>query len=411
MTAVPACRFCGAPLTRTFVDLGKTPLANSYVTAEDVAAGRDKSYPLHARVCDSCLLVQVDEVVPAEDIFSDYAYFSSYSPGWIEHAKRYAEAMIARFGLGPQSLVVEVASNDGYLLRHFVERGIPVLGVEPAANVAEVARAAGVPTEVVFFHRDSGRDLAARGFKADLMAANNVFAHVPDIKGFAAGFAEVLKPEGVVTFEFPHLLNLIEQVQFDTIYHEHYSYLSLVVVERVLGSVGLRVFDVEELPTHGGSLRVFACHAGAGRAQEAGVAHVRAREAAAGLDRPEGYDGFAPKVAAVKAGFLAYLREAKAAGKRIAAYGAAAKGNTFLNYCGVTADDILMVADRSPAKQGRLLPGSHIPIVSPEALIAAAPDEVVILPWNLAAEIAGSLAPLKARGCRFRVAVPVLREV
>ncbi len=411
MTAVPACRFCGAPLTRTFVDLGKTPLANSYVTAEDVAAGRDKSYPLHARVCDACLLVQVDEVVPAEDIFSDYAYFSSYSPGWIDHARRYAEAMIARFGLGPQSLVVEVASNDGYLLRHFVERGVPVLGVEPAANVAEVARAAGVPTEVVFFHRDSGRELAARGFKADLMAANNVFAHVPDIKSFAAGFAEVLKPEGVVTFEFPHLLNLIDQVQFDTIYHEHYSYLSLVVVERVLGSVGLRVFDVEELPTHGGSLRVFACHAGASRAEEAGVARVRALEAAAGLDRPEGYDGFAPKVAAVKAGFLAYLREAKAAGKRIVAYGAAAKGNTFLNYCGVTADDILMVADRSPAKQGRLLPGSHIPIVSPEALIAAAPDEVVILPWNLAAEIAGSLAPLKARGCRFRVAVPALREV
>ncbi|PWR20800.1 class I SAM-dependent methyltransferase [Zavarzinia compransoris] len=406
----PPCRFCGAPLTRTFLDLGKTPLANAYVTAADVAAGRDRAYPLHARVCDACLLVQVDEAVPAEAIFSDYAYFSSYSPGWIEHARRYAAAMTERFGLTGASLVVEVASNDGYLLRHFVERGIPVLGVEPAANVAAVARAAGVPTEVVFFHRDSGRDLAARGFKADLMAANNVFAHVPDIKGFAAGFAEVLKPEGVVTFEFPHLLNLIDEVQFDTIYHEHYSYLSLVVVERVLAAVGLRVFDVEELPTHGGSLRVFACHRGAGHGERPGLALVRAKERAAGLDRAAAYDGFAPRVAAVRDGFSAFIARAKAEGRRVAAYGAAAKGNTFLNYCGIAADDILLVADRNPAKQGRLLPGSHIPIVAPEALIEAAPDDLVILPWNVADEVVESMAALKARGCRFWTAVPALRE-
>lgn len=407
----PTCRFCAAPLTRTFLDLGETPLANSYVTAEQVAAGLDRVYLLHARVCDACLLVQVDEVVPAEDIFSDYAYFSSYSPGWIAHAKRYAEAMTRRFGLGPQSLVVEVASNDGYLLRHFVEAGIPVLGIEPAANVAEVARAGGVPTEVVFFHRESGRALAARGFRADLMAANNVFAHVPDIRDFAAGFAEVLKPEGVVTFEFPHLLNLIEQVQFDTIYHEHYSYLSLIVVERVLASVGLRVFDVEALPTHGGSLRVFACHKAAAHAEGPGLARTRLRETEAGLDRPEGYDGFAPRVEAVRTGFRAFVAGAKAEGRRIAAYGAAAKGNTFLNFCGITADDITLVADRNPAKQGRLLPGSHIPIVSPEALIASAPDDLVILPWNIAEEVAEAMAPIREKGGRLWVAVPSMREL
>lgn len=406
----PSCRFCGAPLTRTFLDLGPTPLANAYVTADDVAAGRDQAYSLHARVCDSCLLVQVDEAVPAEAIFSDYAYFSSYSPGWIDHARRYAVAMIERFGLGPASLVVEVASNDGYLLRHFVERGIPVLGVEPAANVAEVARAAGVPTEVVFFHKDSGRALAERGFKADLMAANNVFAHVPDIRGFAAGFAEVLKPEGVVTFEFPHLLNLINEVQFDTIYHEHYSYLSLVVVERVLAAVGLRVFDVEELPTHGGSLRVFACHREAGHKEQLGLTRVRAKERAAGLDHADAYDGFAPRVEAVRDGFRAFIAGARAEGRRVAAYGAAAKGNTFLNYCGITAADIVLVADRNPAKQGRLLPGSHIPIVDPAELIAAAPDDLVILPWNIADEVVAGMAELKARGCRFWTAVPVLRE-
>ncbi|MCF4167502.1 class I SAM-dependent methyltransferase [Zavarzinia compransoris] len=409
--ATPDCRFCGAPLTRTFLDLGDTPLANSYVTAADVAAGRDRAYPLHARVCDSCLLVQVDEVVPAEDIFSDYAYFSSYSAGWVAHARRYADAMTERFGLGPDSLVVEVASNDGYLLRHFVERGIPVLGIEPAANVAEVARAAGVPTEVTFFDRDSGRALAARGKRADLMAANNVFAHVPDIRAFAAGFAEVLKPEGVVTFEFPHLLNLINEVQFDTIYHEHYSYLSLVVVERVLGAVGLRVFDVEELPTHGGSLRVFACPVAAGHGEGPGLLAVRAKETAAGLDRPEAYDGFAPRVEAVRRGFLDFLAKARAEGRRVAAYGAAAKGNTFLNFCGVGAGDITLVADRNPAKQGRLLPGSHVPIVSPDELAASKPDDLVILPWNIAAEVAADMAAMKAAGCRFWIAVPEMREV
>lgn len=405
------CRFCAAPLTRTFLDLGKQPLANSYVTAEQVARGDDKAYPLHVRVCDKCLLVQVNEAVPADAIFSDYAYFSSYSSSWVEHAKRYADAMTTRFGLTPKSLVVEIASNDGYLLQHFLARDIQVLGVEPAANVAEVARKKGVPTEVMFFHRGTGAELAKRGVKADLMAANNVLAHVPDIRGFMGGFAEVLKPEGVVTFEFPHLLNLINEVQFDTIYHEHYSYLSLLVVEQVLASAELRAFDVEELPTHGGSLRVFACHKRAKHGDGAGLARVRAKEHAAGLAKPASYDGFEPRVAAVKRGFLAYLAEMKAKGKRVAAYGAAAKGNTFLNYCGATAKDIICVADRNPAKQDRLLPGSHVPIVSVEKLIAAKPDEMVILPWNIAGEVVRDLKDLRAQGCRFRIAVPEMRDV
>jgi SAM-dependent methyltransferase len=405
-----ACRFCGAPLVRTFVDLGTTPLANSYLPPTPEAVAAERRYPLRVMVCDSCLLVQVEEAVPAEAVFApDYAYLSSYSESWLAHSDRYAAAMIERFGLGPESLVVEIASNDGYLLRYFRERGVPVLGVEPAAHAAALARTQGIPTEVMFFNATTAPDLAARGIAADLMPANNVFAHVPDIGGFVAGFPHVLKPEGVITFEFPHLLNLIAGVQFDTIYHEHYSYLSLLAAERVLASAGLRAFDVEELPTHGGSLRLFACRAEARFAAGAALAKVRADEAAAGLDRPAGYDGFAGKVEGVKAGFRSFLAEAKAAGKTVAAYGAAAKGNTFLNVCGASADDIAFVVDRNPEKQGKLLPGSHVPVRQPEALYEMQPDYVLILPWNLAAEIRRSHAGIAEWGGRFVTAVPEIR--
>lgn len=409
MTKVPACRFCGAPLKHDFVDLGSTPLANSYLTADEIARGLDKAYPLRARVCEACFLVQVDAPVSAQAIFSDYAYFSSYSDSWVKHALHYAEKMIERFQLGSPSLVVEVASNDGYLLQHFAARGVPVLGVEPAANVAEAARAKGVPTEVAFFSRDTARALAARGYVADLIVANNVLAHVPDIRDFVAGFSVLLKPEGVATFEFPHLLNLIRELQFDTIYHEHFSYLSLLAVEHVLAACGLAAFDVEELPTHGGSLRLYVQRQGARRAETPRLAVVREAEHAARLDRLEGYAGFAASVEKVKASFLDFLAYVKAEGKTAVAYGAAAKGNTFLNVCGVTAKDIPVVYDRSAAKQGRFLPGSHIPIRAPETISETRPDYVVILPWNLREELVEQLAEIRQWGGRFVTAVPEAR--
>lgn len=411
MTA-PACRFCGTPLTHTFVDLGDQPLANSYLTAEQLAAGTERAYPLHARVCQACFLVQVDDVVPADHIFdADYAYFSSYSASWVAHAKAYAEAMSERLNLGPDSLVVEVASNDGYLLQHFLAMDVPVLGIEPTANTAEAARARGVPTEVLFFNAQTAEQLAARGVRADLMAANNVLAHVPRIGEFVAGFGHVLKAEGVLTFEFPHLLNLIEKVQFDTIYHEHFSYLSLLAVEQVLRSNGLRPFDVELLATHGGSLRLFCCHVGAGFEETDALRDLRAREAAAGLDRLAGYAGFTPRVEAVRASFRGFLDEARRDGKRIAAYGAAAKGNTFLNYCGTTPADIAAAFDANPAKQGRYLPGSHVPILAPEAVAEVRPDYVLILPWNLKDEIIGQLAYIADWGGRFVTASPETKVV
>jgi SAM-dependent methyltransferase len=406
------CRFCRAPLTRTFLDLGLQPLANSYLTPEQLAAGNEPVFPLNTMVCDACFLVQADHEVPAEAIFDEgYAYFSSFSPGWVEHARRYAEAMTERFGLGPDSLVVEVASNDGYLLKHFLAKGVPVLGVEPTANTAEAARAIGVPTEVVFFNAETGQALAARGDKADLMAANNVLAHVPDLNAFVGGFQHVLKPEGVLTFEFPHLLNLIELVQFDTIYHEHYSYLSLLAVEQVLGAHGLRAFDVEQLPTHGGSLRLFCCHQAASHQDTDGLRTVRANEAAAGLHKPETYDGFTGRVEEVRASFLRFLQDAEDDSLGVAAYGAAAKGNTFLNYCGATRDDILEAYDANPAKQGRYLPGSHVPIKSPEAVRMLRPDFVLILPWNLRDEIMQQLAFISEWGGRFVIASPTTRIV
>jgi SAM-dependent methyltransferase len=406
----PSCRFCRAPLTRTFLDLGNQPLANSYLTKAQLEAGTERSYALHTRVCDRCFLVQADHDVPAEAIFdAEYAYFSSFSPGWVEHARRYAEAMTERFNLGPESLVVEVASNDGYLLRHFLAKDIPVLGIEPTANTAEAARAIGVRTEVRFFNAETGRHLAARGDRADLMAANNVLAHVPDLNAFVAGFRHVLKPEGVLTFEFPHLLNLIDKVQFDTIYHEHYSYLSLLAVEQILGAHDLRVFDVEHLPTHGGSLRLFCALKSSGHSETDVLRALRETESAAGLDRPETYDGFTPRVEAVRDSFRAFLDRVKAEGKRLAAYGAAAKGNTFLNYCGTTAADIVACFDANPAKQDRYLPGSHIPTLAPDKVTDIRPDYLLILPWNLKDEIMGQLAYIRDWGGRFVVASPGTR--
>ena len=403
------CRYCQSPLTVSFADLGATPLANSYLPNTEAAA-EERSYPLHVMVCSNCRLVQTTETVPADAIFDhDYAYLSSYSAGWVAHAKRYTQAMAERFGLGPDSLAAEVASNDGYLLQHYAAAGIPVLGIEPAGHAAELAEAKGVPTRVAFFNRETAEALVAEGRQADVIAANNVLAHVPDIRDFVAGFPVFLKPTGALTFEFPHLLNLIDQVQFDTIYHEHYSYLSLLFVERLLNDAGMRVFDVEELPTHGGSLRVFACLADASHQEQPGAAKVRADEASAKLDTDAAYQAFGARIRAVCDGFLAFLDQAEAQGKSVAAYGAAAKGNTFLNVCGVGADRLKFVVDQNPEKQDRLLPGSHIPVRGADALDTEKPDYVVILPWNLAAEISTQHAFIAGWGGRFVTAVPELR--
>jgi len=407
MTAPLACRLCGAPLTRTLVDLGETPIANALLKPEQLDRPEPR-YPLHARVCDACGLVQVEDVVPPAELFGDYVYFSSFSASWVEHARRYAEAAAKRFGLGPSSLVVEIASNDGYLLKHFVAMGIPVLGIEPAENVAEAARAAGVPTEARFFGTATARDLVARGRQADLIAANNVLAHVPDLNDFVQGFAILLKPSGTLTIEFPHLLNLIEQVQFDTIYHEHYSYFSLLTAERALARHGLGVFDAEELPTHGGSLRIYAAHEGTLPEATARLKALRAREAAAGIATPALYEGMAPKVERICTDLVEFLESAKADGKRVAAYGAAAKGNTLLNRAGIGTDLIAFIADRNVHKQGRFAPGSRLPIAGPERIDAEQPDYVLILPWNLRQEIAAELARIRGWGGQFVVPVPAL---
>ncbi len=406
MTQV-TCRFCRAPLTLDFLDLGDQPLANAYLSRAELDAGGERAYPLHARVCEACFLVQVDDPVAFDAIFDDhYAYFSSYSAGWVAHAKRYAGAMAERLKLGADSLVVEIASNDGYLLQHFVAMGVPVLGIEPTANTAEAAIERGVPTEVAFFNAATATDLARRGIEADLIAANNVLAHVPDIADFVAGFPIILKREGVLTFEFPHLLTQIELVQFDTIYHEHFSYLSLLAVEKVLAANGMKAFDVELLPTHGGSLRLFCAHEGSGHGVTPALIELREREAAAGLATRAPYVAFAPRAAAVRDGFLRFLDQAEAEGKTVAAYGAAAKGNTFLNYAGVTAPRIAAVFDANPHKQNRFLPGSHVPILAPSKIAAVRPDYLIILPWNLKAEIIEQMAAIRGWGGRFVIATP-----
>ncbi len=405
----PICRFCHAPLELDLIDLGEQPLSNAYLTKAQLDAGKEGFYPLHARVCEVCWLVQADDPVAHDAIFDDdYAYFSSYSASWVAHAKRYAEAMAKRFGLGPSSLVAEVASNDGYLLQHFVGMGIPVLGIEPTANTAAAAVEKGVPTEVSFFNAATGKALAKRGIAADLMAANNVLAHVPDIADFVAGFPLVLKPEGVLTFEFPHLLKLIELVQFDTIYHEHFSYLSLLAVEKVLAANGMKAFDVEQLPTHGGSLRLFCARADSSHAETGALRDLRAAEAAAGLDTRAPYASFTPRAEAVRDGLLAFLDRAEAEGKKVAAYGAAAKGNTFLNYAHIRAPRIEAVFDANPHKQGRFLPGSHVPILAPAEIVTVRPDYLVILPWNLKAEVMEQMALIRDWGGKFVIAVPTI---
>ncbi len=408
MSKTPKCRHCGEILTETLVDLGLSPLANSYVPPEraDTPCPR---YPLHARVCSNCFLVQVEDAVPADEIFSaDYAYFSSFSDSWLDHCRAYVETVSARYGLGPDDLVIEIASNDGYLLQYFVEQGVPVLGIEPAAKVAQVAENRGVPTLVDFFTHDLARRLAAEGKRPSLICSANVLAHVPDINDFVRGVAELLQGDAVYTVEFPHLLNLIEKTQFDTIYHEHYTYLSLTSVERIFAAAGLRVFDVETLPTHGGSLRIHACRTDAGHAETPAVAAMRGTEHAAGLDSPAGYAGFEARVQKVRADLLEFLQTARDQGRSVAAYGAAAKGNTLLNYCGVGPDLVRYCVDRNPAKQNTLLPGSHIPVFAPERLRAERPDYVLILPWNLRAEVAAQLADIAAAGTRFVVPIPRL---
>lgn len=406
-----SCRHCAAPLTRTLVDLGLSPLANSYVPMEN-AGTPCPAYPLHARVCDKCWLVQVEDAVPADAIFTaDYAYFSSYSDSWLKHAEAYVKKMIPRFGLAEDTLVMEIASNDGYLLQYFVQAGVPVLGIEPTANTAAVAEEKGVTTRVEFFTHENAKKLVAEGIRPDLIASANVLAHVPDINDFVAGIAEVLDGDAVWTVEFPHLLNLINDVQFDTIYHEHYTYLSLVAIERILDAYGLRVFDVEEVPTHGGSLRVFSCQKGSSHQAQPGLEAVRAKERAAQLDRAEGYEGFEPRVQALRDSLISYLAEAKREGRRVAAYGAAAKGNTLLNYCGVTAEDIVYCVDRNPSKQNTLLPGSHIPVISVEAMRSDPPDDMLILPWNIKDEILDQLSDLREAGVRFLIPVPETKVV
>ena len=383
-----------------------TPLANSFIPP-DQAAQMEPFYPLHALVCSGCRLVQLAEFAAPQAIFSHYAYFSSVSESWLRHAKAYAEAMTARFGLGPQTPVVEVASNDGYLLQFFARRGIPVLGVDPAANVAQSAIARGVPTEVAFFGAATAQRLRAEHPAPLLMAANNVLAHVPELHDFVEGFRILLAPGGVATFEFPHLLRLVEHVEFDTIYHEHFSYLSLLVADMVFGRHGLVVFDVEELPTHGGSLRLFVRHAeDTSKPVTLAVERVRAAERTAGLDGPEAYRRFGERVVEAKCALLDFLISAKREGRRVAGYGAPAKGNTLLNYCGIGPELLPFTVDRSPHKQGLLLPGTRIPVRPPEAILEEKPDYVLMLPWNLKDEVAAQMAAIRNWGGRFVLPLP-----
>jgi SAM-dependent methyltransferase len=403
---VPACRFCRHPLTHPFVDLGMAPLSNAFLR-EDQLQLMEPFYPLRPWVCERCYLVQLEQFAAPENIFSEYVYFSSYSDTWLQHARSYVEAMVARFGFDAASHIVEIASNDGYLLQYFRERDIPVLGIEPAANVAEVARAKGIPTLVRFFGTDLAGDLAREGRQADLLIANNVLAHVPDLNDFVAGFKVLLKKRGILTVEFPHLLCLMQDNQFDTIYHEHFSYFSFTTAERVLAAHGLSVFDVEELPTHGGSLRIFARHEeSAAPPVSPRVADLLRREAECGIPDLGTYRSFADRVMETKRNILEFLIQARNAGKRIVGYGAPAKGNTLLNYCGIRGDFIDYTVDRNPRKQGLFLPGTHIPIEPPERIGQTKPDLIFILPWNLKEEIMEQMAYVRRWGAEFVVPIP-----
>jgi SAM-dependent methyltransferase len=406
---VTGCRACGGRLTVTMADLGMQPASNAFIASLD-QAGEEKRYPLRAKVCESCKLVQVDYDVAPQELFGNYVYFSSYSDDWLAHAKEYCGMARRRFALGGQSLVVELASNDGYLLKNFIDMGVPVLGIDPSDTVAAAAEKIGVPTLVEFFGENLAEKLAADGRQADLIIANNVLAHVPLLNDFVAGIARLLKPDGTVTIEFPHLLELIEHVEFDTIYHEHYSYISLYAIEQVFSRHGLRIYDVEQLPTHGGSLRIFASHSNRANLEDSALLRkLRAEESAAGLADLATYLRFAERVESCRRSLLEFLGQAKREGKVVAAYGAAAKGNTLLNFCGVTPADISQVADRNPHKQSKFLPGTHIPVVSPQALLQSKPDYVLILPWNLQEEIRQQLREIKDWGGRFVTPVPVVR--
>jgi SAM-dependent methyltransferase len=402
------CRFCREGLQRTFVDLGMSPLCETYPSFADLNRG-EVYYPLHVYVCEHCFLVQLEEYESPDRIFSDYAYFSSYSDSWLKHAEQYCNKMKERLGLDRQSFVIEVASNDGYLLQYFLQRDVPVLGIEPAANVAKAAEAKGVPTLVRFFGTQLAKELSAQGRCADLVLGNNVLAQVPDLNNFVEGLKTILKPEGILTLEFPHLLRLIERNEFDTIYHEHFSYFSMLTTARILEAHGLKVFDVEELPTHGGSLRVYACRAEAQTHRvEPSVQELIAQEEGAGLATMEGYEGFTSHVKETKWDLVNFLLAAARQGKTVAGYGAPGKSATLLHYCGIGKDLIEYTVDRSPYKQGRFLPGNHIPIYHPDRIRETKPDYVMILPWNLRDEITEQLHFIREWGGHFVVPIPTV---
>jgi len=408
----PLCRFCGAGLAHTFVDLGMSPLCQTQIGPDELDKG-EVFYPLHVYVCNQCWLVQLQEYVTPDQIFSrDYPYFSSFSDSWVEHARTYVEHMVTDFGLTAASFVVELASNDGYLLQHVQREGIPCLGIEPTASTAAAALARGIPTRQEFFGLALARRVAAEAGRADVVAGNNVLAHVPDLNDFVAGIAALLKPDGVGTFEFPHLLRLVEHNQFDTIYHEHFSYFSFLTVRAVFARHGLQVFDVRELPTHGGSIRVYVQPITSGRRPVgARVQELLATESAAGLDNLALYGRFQERVYATKRHLLAFLIEARSAGKRVAGYGAPGKGNTLLNYCGIGTDFLDFTVDRNPAKQGTWTPGTRIPILAPGAILEQKPDYVLILPWNLRAEIVEKMSPVRAWGGKFVIPIPTVEII
>jgi 2-polyprenyl-3-methyl-5-hydroxy-6-metoxy-1,4-benzoquinol methylase len=404
--SVRTCRFCRRPLTKLFVDLGMSPLCQTHITAEQLNS-MEPFYPLRVFVCDECLLVQLEQFVAAADIFTEYAYFSSYSDSWVEHARRYCHAMCQRFQLGPATQVMEIASNDGYLLQHFVARGVPVLGIEPARNVGRAAIEKGIPTVHHFFGRETAARIKEQYGSPDLLLGNNVLAHVPDVNDFVSGMQLLLKPDGVITMEFPHLMQLMELNQFDTIYHEHFSYFSFTTVGRIFAAHGLTLFDVEQLSTHGGSLRIYARHTSDSSKPVAGsVTELLELESRKGYDQLAAYTSFEEKVRATKRALLQFLIDAKERGKKVVGYGAPGKGNTLLNYCGIRTDFVAFTVDRNPYKQSKFTPGTHIPILAPERLLEARPDYVLILPWNLKEEVMEQLASIRHWGGKFLVPIP-----
>lgn len=401
------CRFCGFPLSNVLVDLGMSPLCESYIPADGLNA-MEPFYPLCVYICDNCRLAQLLEYVSASKIFSEYAYFSSYSDSWLQHAKEYVEMIVKRLNLRPSDQVIEIASNDGYLLKNFVEKGFRPLGIEPAANVAAVAAQKGVTSRVAFFGEGLARTLVDEGTRARLLLGNNVLAHVPDLNDFVGGLKILLAPDGTATFEFPHLQRLMEGNQFDTIYHEHFSYFSLLAVERVMRHHGLKIYDVEELATHGGSLRIFVAHAESAVSEGKRVTELRSREVRLGFDEPAIYKSFEAKVQGTKRNLLEFLIQARREGKSVAGYGAPGKGNTLLNYCGIRTDFLAYTVDRNPYKQGQFLPGTHIPIHKPEHLKETRPDYILILPWNLKDEITAQLEYTRQWGAKLVVGIPTL---